>query len=170
MQTIQTFAEYAGAVICLIGLIFAGVSFMSGNIQRGVIGLFGAIFGAAVLGWGAGWNNVARFAFDYLDLPIRAAGFTPRPSVDGGMKFNPDTLEPIAKPETKAEAATASVPVAPAESSGPFDRERTSPAVAQAPAQERAITPLEPTPPEMSEELEEVEEEQAQSLEWIREH
>lgn len=55
MQTIQTFAEYAGAVICLVGLIFAGISFMSGNIQRGVIGLFGAIFGAAVLGWGAGW-------------------------------------------------------------------------------------------------------------------
>jgi hypothetical protein len=55
MQTVQTFAEYAGAVICLIGLIFAGVSFMSGNIQRGVVGLFGAIFGAAVLGWGAGW-------------------------------------------------------------------------------------------------------------------
>jgi hypothetical protein len=55
MQTVQTFAEYAGAVICLIGLIFAGVSFMSGNIQRGVIGLFGAIFGAGVLGWGAGW-------------------------------------------------------------------------------------------------------------------
>ncbi|MGA7521980.1 MAG: hypothetical protein WBW84_05830 [Acidobacteriaceae bacterium] len=55
MQTVQTFAEYAGAVICLVGLIFAGISFMSGNIQRGVIGLFGAIFGAAVLGWGAGW-------------------------------------------------------------------------------------------------------------------
>jgi hypothetical protein len=36
-DTVQTFAEYAGAVICLIGLIFAGVSFMSGNIQRGVI-------------------------------------------------------------------------------------------------------------------------------------
>ena len=33
MQTVQTFAEYAGAVICLIGLIFAGVSFMSGNFQ-----------------------------------------------------------------------------------------------------------------------------------------
>src|ERR1700691_4409374 len=29
MQTVQTFAEYAGAVICLIGLIFAGISFMS---------------------------------------------------------------------------------------------------------------------------------------------
>lgn len=55
MQTVQTFAMYAGAVICLIGLIFAGISFMSGNIQRGVIGLFGAIFGAGVLGWGAGW-------------------------------------------------------------------------------------------------------------------
>ena len=60
MQTVQTFAEYAGAVICLIGLIFAGVSFMSGNIQRGVIGLFGAIFGAGVLGWGAGWISHGR--------------------------------------------------------------------------------------------------------------
>jgi hypothetical protein len=55
MQTVQTFAEYAGAVICVIGIIFSGVSFMSGNIQRGVIGLFGAIFGAGVLGWGVGW-------------------------------------------------------------------------------------------------------------------
>ena len=60
MQTVQTFAEYAGAVICLVGLIFAGISFMSGNIQRGVVGLFGAIFGAAVLGWGAGWIS-SRF-------------------------------------------------------------------------------------------------------------
>jgi hypothetical protein len=55
MQTVETFAEYAGSVICLVGLIFAGISFMNGNIQRGVVGLFGAIFGAAVLGWGAGW-------------------------------------------------------------------------------------------------------------------
>jgi hypothetical protein len=55
MQTVQTFAEYAGAVICVVGIIFSGVSFMSGNIQRGVIGLFGAIFGAGVLGWGVGW-------------------------------------------------------------------------------------------------------------------
>ena len=79
MQTVQTFAEYAGAVICLIGLIFAGVSFMSGNIQRGVIGLFGAIFGAGVLGWGAGWIrlcdlffvSVLRYATDFQT--IRAA-------------------------------------------------------------------------------------------------
>ena len=55
MQTVQTFAEFAGAVICVVGIIFSGVSFMSGNIQRGVIGLFGAIFGAGVLGWGVGW-------------------------------------------------------------------------------------------------------------------
>ena len=55
MQTVQTFAEYAGAVICVVGIIFSGVSFMSGNIQFGVIGLFGAIFGAGVLGWGVGW-------------------------------------------------------------------------------------------------------------------
>ena len=55
MTTVQTFAEFAGAVICMIGLIFSGIGFMGGRIQQGVMGLFGVIFGAGVLGWGAGW-------------------------------------------------------------------------------------------------------------------
>ena len=55
MTTVKTFAEYAGAVICLISLIFAGVQMMSGNFARVVPALGGAIFGAGVLGWGAGW-------------------------------------------------------------------------------------------------------------------
>ena len=55
MNTLKTFAMYAGAVICLFGLIFAGIRFMGGRIQEGIIGLIGALFGAAVLGWGAGW-------------------------------------------------------------------------------------------------------------------
>jgi hypothetical protein len=28
---------------------------MSGNFAQAIPGLFGALFGAAVLGWGAGW-------------------------------------------------------------------------------------------------------------------
>jgi len=39
-------------------------------------------------------NNVARFDFDYLDLPTPTAGFVPRKSADGEMSFDPDTLKP----------------------------------------------------------------------------
>jgi hypothetical protein len=55
MGTFKTFAMYAGAVICLGGLIFAGIRMMSGRFQDAIPGLFGAFFGAGVLGWGAGW-------------------------------------------------------------------------------------------------------------------
>jgi hypothetical protein len=55
MGTFKTFAMYAGAVICLGGLIFAGIRMMSGRFQDAIPGLFGALFGAGVLGCGAGW-------------------------------------------------------------------------------------------------------------------
>src|SRR5260370_41784441 len=55
MGTFKTFAIYAGAVICVGGLIFAGIRVMSGRFQDAIPGLFGALFGAGVLGWGAGW-------------------------------------------------------------------------------------------------------------------
>ena len=55
MNSFKTFALYAGAVICLGSLIFAGIRMMSGRFQEAIPGLFGALFGAGVLGWGAGW-------------------------------------------------------------------------------------------------------------------
>jgi hypothetical protein len=55
MGTFKTFAIYAGAVICFGGLIFAGIRMLSGRFSDAIPGLFGALFGAAVLGWGAGW-------------------------------------------------------------------------------------------------------------------
>ena len=55
MTTFKTFAIYAGAVICFGGLIFAGIRMMSGRFQDAIPGLFGALFGAGVLGRGAGW-------------------------------------------------------------------------------------------------------------------
>ena len=54
-EVTETFAIYAGAVICFGGLIFAGIRMMSGRFQDAIPGLFGALFGAGVLGWGAGW-------------------------------------------------------------------------------------------------------------------
>ena len=55
MGMFKRFAVYAGAVICFGGLIFAGIRMMSGRFQDAIPGLFGALFGAGVLGWGAGW-------------------------------------------------------------------------------------------------------------------
>lgn len=55
MNSFKTFAIYAGAVICFGGLIFAGIRMLSGRFSDAVPALFGALFGAGVLGWGAGW-------------------------------------------------------------------------------------------------------------------
>jgi hypothetical protein len=66
MGTFKTFAVYAGAVICFGGLIFAGIRMMSGRFQDAIPGLFGALFGAGVLGWGAGWIGYSQ---EYLDAP-----------------------------------------------------------------------------------------------------
>jgi hypothetical protein len=55
IEMAKTFAIYAGAVICFGGLIFAGIRMLSGRFQDAIPGLFGALFGAGVLGWGAGW-------------------------------------------------------------------------------------------------------------------
>ena len=74
MGTFKTFAVYAGAVICFGGLIFAGIRMMSGRFQDAIPGLFGALFGAGVLGWGAGWiGQPARGR-----SPIRGGAGIPR--------------------------------------------------------------------------------------------
>jgi hypothetical protein len=41
-------------------------------------------------------NNVARFDFDYIDLRATTAGFEERQCADGGISFDPDTLQPRA--------------------------------------------------------------------------
>jgi len=76
MTTFKTFAIYAGAVICFGGLIFAGIRMMSGRFQDAIPGLFGALFGAGVLGWGAGWIGAAS----------RSAGTGPLRLLQGSLQ------------------------------------------------------------------------------------
>lgn len=55
MGSFKTFAIYAGAIIAFGCLIWAGIRMMGGRFQDAIPQLFGALFGAGVLGWGAGW-------------------------------------------------------------------------------------------------------------------
>ncbi len=55
MPSFKTFAIYAGSIIPFGCLIWAGLKMMGGRFQDAVPQLFGALFGAGVLGWGAGW-------------------------------------------------------------------------------------------------------------------
>jgi hypothetical protein len=55
---------HAGAVICLGWLIFAGIRMMSGCFQNAIPGLFGALFGAGVLGWCSGLDWLTYRAVD----------------------------------------------------------------------------------------------------------
>ena len=115
-------------------------------------------------------NSVARFAFDYMDLPAETPAFTPRISAHAGMKFDPDTLAPILRTESKAAPSDESEDVVEsAESSGPFDRQRVPVGMTQAEAQERAISPVEAVPTEAIEEFPELEEELSEGPELIRE-
>jgi hypothetical protein len=76
MGTFKTFAIYAGAVICFGGLIFAGIRMISGRFQDAIPGLFGALFGAGVLGWGAGWIGASYVSSRFLSRE-RPQGFEP---------------------------------------------------------------------------------------------
>jgi hypothetical protein len=71
-------------------------------------------------------NNVARFAFDYLDLPTTTPGFVSRRSADGEMSFDPDTLEPR-RPHHRVSDDSGPIPDSQTESPGgaPLAHSRT---------------------------------------------
>ena len=58
-------------------------------------------------------NLVARFDFDYLDLPTPTPGFLPRVSPSGEMSFDPDTLQPRRRPGITSESQNAAPPPEP---------------------------------------------------------
>ena len=55
MNTFQDFCPLCRRRDLPRRLIFAGIRLMGGRFQDAIPGLFGALFGAGVLGWGAGW-------------------------------------------------------------------------------------------------------------------
>ncbi len=90
MTTFKTFAIYAGAVICFGGLIFAGIRMMSGRFADAIPGLFGALFGAGVLGWGVGWIS---FDHGYAVTSHSSQGLTSeRVLVDMDTNVHPELL------------------------------------------------------------------------------
>jgi type IV secretory pathway TraG/TraD family ATPase VirD4 len=70
-------------------------------------------------------NKVARFAFDYLDLPTSTNSFIPRKMADGGLAFDPDTLKPIPSKDKETQENTGSEPVATVSGDAPIVQEKS---------------------------------------------
>jgi type IV secretory pathway TraG/TraD family ATPase VirD4 len=70
-------------------------------------------------------NNVARFAFDYLDLPMSTADFIPRKMADGGLSFDPDTLKRIQAECEELQKTADSEPVATVSGDAPIVEEKS---------------------------------------------
>jgi type IV secretory pathway TraG/TraD family ATPase VirD4 len=113
-------------------------------------------------------NNVARFAFDYLDLPTPTTDFIPRKMADGGLAFDPDTLEPIQQEDKENPESSDSEPVATVSGDAPIVQEKSPrpipwpvqqvmeqvevvPTNPSTPAHEMANTPSSPDSPDAQE-------------------
>jgi hypothetical protein len=118
-------------------------------------------------------NAVARFAFDYLDLPIRTDSFVPRKMADGGLSFNPNTLEPIPSESDETQAGDGPEPTATVSGDAPIVQEKSPRPIPwqvqqameqteivsenpSAPAQEVADAPVTPDSPDIQESSEDV--------------
>jgi type IV secretory pathway TraG/TraD family ATPase VirD4 len=116
-------------------------------------------------------NAVARFAFDYLDLPMKNADFIPRKMADGGLAFDPDTLKPIPSEDAEMQVNTGSEPAATVSGDAPIAQEKSPrpipwpvqqameqteivPENPSAPVQEVANTPVIPDSPDTQEQSE----------------
>lgn len=80
-------------------------------------------------------NLVARFDFDYLDLPTPTVGFLPRQSPGGEMSFDPDTL--ASRRPSVPQNPTGQVADSPSGSGAPLAIKR-EPELAQQPEEQQA--------------------------------
>jgi hypothetical protein len=70
-------------------------------------------------------NKVARFAFDYLDLPTSTDSFIPRKMADGGLAFDPDTLKPISSENEETQEKADVDPETTVSGDAPFVQEKS---------------------------------------------
>jgi type IV secretory pathway TraG/TraD family ATPase VirD4 len=95
-------------------------------------------------------NNVARFAFDYLDLPTSTADFIPRKMADGGLSFDPDTLKRIQSECEELRKVAESEPVATVSGDAPIVEEKSPrpiPWPVQQAAEQAEVAPENPSAP-----------------------
>lgn len=71
-RRVSTSGPDPGAIIAFGCLIWAGLKMMGGRFQDAIPQLFGALFGAGVLGWGAGWIGSLTGQFTALEYPMLA--------------------------------------------------------------------------------------------------
>ena len=96
-------------------------------------------------------NNVARFAFDYLDLPTPTTDFIPRTMADGGLSFDPDTLEPIQTEGEEKQESSDSEPVATVSGDAPIVQEKSPrpiPWPVQQVLEQTEVAPINPSTPD----------------------
>jgi len=95
-------------------------------------------------------NNVARFAFDYLDLPTPTTDFISRKMAGGAMAFDPDTLEPIQREDEADQGSADSELSATVSGDAPIVQEKSPrpiPWPVQQPMEQADIGPENPSAP-----------------------
>ena len=95
-------------------------------------------------------NNVARFEFDYLDLPTSTTDFIPRKMADGGLAFDPDTLKRIQLECEEARKVAESEPTATVSGDSPIVEEKSPRPISwpvQQAAEQAEVAPENPSTP-----------------------
>ena len=117
-------------------------------------------------------NGLRRIFRNDLDLPTPTTDFIPRKMADGGMNFDPDTLEPLQTKDEETTESAVSEPVATVSGDAPIVQEKSPrpiswpvqqtmeqaeivPENPSAPTQEVAHTPTAPFSPDAQEQSEE---------------
>ncbi len=88
-------------------------------------------------------NNIARFAFDYMDLPKTTRAFIPRESAEDELRFDPRTMKPV-EPRIPSPAAPVGAAPPPLPKEVATAGARARPVLVQVAEPEQEETPREP--------------------------